>query len=440
MVLPVRYARSGEVSIAYAEMGAGPADIVYIPGFASSLADIPGPMTGAEVDALARFARVVLFDKRGTGLSERSVGIADLETRMDDVRAVMDAVGLDAAHLLGNSEGGPMSLLFAATYPDRVLSLGLAGTFARFVQGDDHPWMPTPEEHQTIRQLAVEFWGTGQVAAAVIPEEQRTAERIAQLAQSEILAASPLAVGQLIDMDMGIDVRSVLPTISVPTLVIHAIDDNLVPVESGRYLAEHIPGARLVEFEQGGHATAAQDRPLWMDAYEEMVTGHVPEVPTDRVLATVLFTDIVDSTALAAEHGDADWRRLLDAHDATVRREVEAHRGVLVKSTGDGALARFDGPGRAVACAQAIASGVAGLGLATRSGAHTGEVVLRGDDVGGIAVHIASRVADRAKPGEVLVSRTVKDLTAGSGLTFEDRGEHELKGVPDPWQLYAAVG
>jgi class 3 adenylate cyclase len=255
-----------------------------------------------------------------------------------------------------------------------------------------------------------------------------------------VQSASPKAVVQLLEMNLSIDVRAVLPSINVPTLVMHALGDPIVPVESGRYLAEHIPNARLFETDTVGHVTTAPGRPPWMDPYEEMVTGHAPSAaPADRVLATVLFTDIVESTQTAATRGDAEWRRLLDRHDRASRREVEAHRGVLVKSTGDGILAHFDGPGRAVACARAIDRDVGGFGLQTRAGAHTGEVELRGEDIGGIAVHIASRVAGLAGPGEVLVSRTVKDLTAGSGLAFEDRGEHELKGVPDSWQLYAAV-
>jgi class 3 adenylate cyclase/esterase/lipase len=358
---------------------------------------------------------------------------------MDDVRAVMDAVGLERAHLLGVSEGGPMSILFAATYPERVLSLTLSGTFARFVRGEDHPWLPTIAEREAATKLVEEYWGSGHVLGAFLAEDERTPEVFARLAEIEMASASPKAVVQLLEMNMSIDVRSILPSINVPTLVVQNTGDQQVPPECGRYLAEHIPGARLLEIEGGAHLTLAPGRRPWMDAFEELVTGQRATPDADRVLATVLFTDIVSSTELAAERGDAAWRVVLDRHDAAVRREVEAHRGVLVKSTGDGALARFDGPGRAVACARAIGHHVADLGLRVRAGAHTGEVELRGDDIGGIAVHIASRVADLAGPDEVLVSRTVKDLTAGSGIVFEDRGEHALKGVADPWRLYAAV-
>lgn len=432
----VQYARSGDVSIAYVDFPGGPADVVYVDGFTTNVG-----ISEAYVNWLhdvSRFARVVNLDKRGVGLSERSVGVADLETRMDDVRAVMDAVGLERAHLLGVSEGGPMSILFAATYPDRVESLTLVSTFARFASGGDHPWMSTAAQHETTTRLMEEHWGSGRCLGAFLPREERTPENLARLADYEVHSASPMAVRQLMDMNASIDVTSVLPSISVPTLVVLTTGDQQVPPQCGRYLAEHIPGAQLLEI-PGTHLSLEPGRRPWMDAFEELVTGQRAAPVLDRVLATVLFTDIVSSTELAAERGDAAWRDTLDRHDAAVRREVATHRGVLVKSTGDGVLARFDGPGRAVACARAIGDEVARLGVRVRAGAHTGEVELRGDDIGGIAVHIASRVAGLAGPGEVLVSRTVKDLTAGSGLTFEDRGEHALKGVADPWHLYAAV-
>jgi len=431
----VRYARSDDVSIAYRVFEGGPDDVVMVPGFVSNVAHLHD--TAPWLLDVQRFARVICFDKRGTGLSERAVGIADMETRMDDVRAVMDAVGLERAHLIGASEGGPMSLLFAATYPERVRSLTLYGTFATFVRRDDHPWLPTGAERLEVADLAARHWGSGLVLARFLAESERTEENVAALADHEVRSASPKSLVQLLEMNISIDVRDVLGAINVPTLVIHHIEDEQVPVESGEYLAEHIADSRLV-LVPGGHFTLDSSRRPWMDAFEELVTGHHPEVPTDRVLATVLFTDIVSSTEQAAAQGDSAWRSVLDRHDAAVRREVEAHRGVLVKSTGDGALARFDGPGRAVACARAISQDVAAFGLVLRAGAHTGEVELRGDDIGGIAVHIASRVAGLAGPDEVWVSRTVKDLTAGSGLAFEDRGEHALKGVPDTWQLYAA--
>jgi pimeloyl-ACP methyl ester carboxylesterase len=275
---------------------------------------------------------VVTFDKRGVGLSERSVGIADLETRMDDVRAVMDAVGLERAHLHGVSEGGPMSILFAATYPERVQSLTLRSTFARFARSDDHPWMPTVAEREKTTRFVEEHWGEGLVAGSFLAKEELTAELKAEIAEAEMQGASPRAIAQLMEMNMSIDVRSILPSINVPTLVVHFTGDPVVPVECGRYLADHIPGARLVELEGSAHRTLLPDRPRWMDAFEELVTGHPAAPDADRVLATVLFTDIVSSTQLAAERGDAAWRSILDSHDAAVRREVETHRGVLVKS------------------------------------------------------------------------------------------------------------
>jgi class 3 adenylate cyclase len=429
----VRYARSDGVSIAFVDFPGGAADVVCIRGAASNVTHMDRVSWLPEV---RRFARVVAFDKRGVGLSERSVGVPDLETRMDDVRAVMDATGLERAHLLGISEGGPMSILFTATYPERVQSLTLLSTFARFVRGNDHPWMPTVEEREATTMLVEEHWGSGHVMSAFLAEEERTPEMIAQFAEIEIESASPRAAAQLMEMNMSIDVRSILSSINVPTLVAHSTGDQQVPVECGRYLAEHIPGARLLVDDGGAHATMQPDRPGWLDAFEELVTGHRAAPPVDRVLATVLFTDIVSSTELASERGDATWRAILDRHDVAVRREIDTYRGVFVKSTGDGMLAHFDGPGRAVACASAITKAVATLGVRVRSGAHTGEIELRGDDIAGIAVHIASRVAGLAGPGELLVSRTVKDLTVGSGLAFEDRGEHLLKGVTDPWQLY----
>ncbi len=425
------------MSIAYVDQPGGPADVVVVPGFASNVGNttLSAPLQAE----LHKFARVVAFDKRGTGLSERSVGIADMETRMDDVRAVMDAVGLERAHLLGISEGGPMSILFAATYPDRVQSLTLYGTFARFVRSDDHPWMPTALEREATTKLCEEHWGSGLILGAFVAPEDRTPELLATLADVEVQSASPKAVVQLMEMNASIDVRSVLSAINVPTLVVHGTSDMQAPIACGRYLAEHITDAHLLEVDDGPHLNVKPGRPQWVDAFEEHVTGHLHEPDIDRVLATVLFTDIVSSTELATERGDAAWSDILDRHDDAARQAIDRYRGVLVKSTGDGVLARFDGPGRAVACAGAIGDAVAALGLQVRAGAHTGEVELRGDDIGGIAVHIASRVASLAGPGEVLVSRTVKDLTVGSGITFHERGEHALKGVADPWQLFAAI-
>jgi class 3 adenylate cyclase len=440
----VRYARRGDVHVAYAVIGDGPIDVVFIPGFVSNLnrsLDPEGwPTAATLLERMARFARVITFDKVGTGLSDRSVDVPGLEVRMDDVRAVMDAVGSERAALVGVSEGGPMSILFAATFPERVQSLTLFGTFASFTRSDDHPWMPTVEEH-AARRLAVEqYWGTGLVLATFCPAGEVTDDNLEDFGATEIACASPGAVVRLMEMSGLIDVRSILPTISVPTLVVHATGDNTVPFACGEYLARHIHGARFLPIDFPAHLSVLRTSGAivdWVDDFEEFVTGVRPIGFADRVLATVLYTDIVDSTARASTLGDAEWKQLLDRHDRLVGREIDRHRGILVKSTGDGALARFDGPARAVSCGLAIADAAPELGLEVRAGLHTGEIELRGDDIGGISAHVGARVAALAGPREVLVSRTVRDLVAGSGLTFADRGEHELRGVPDRWHVYA---
>jgi class 3 adenylate cyclase/alpha-beta hydrolase superfamily lysophospholipase len=438
----IQYARSGDVHIAYATVGEGPLDVVFVPGFVSSLestfADMDSGL-GALVERLSRFARVTTFDKRGTGLSDRSVGIAGLEERMDDVRSVMDAVGIDHAHLLGVSEGGPMSILFAATFPDRTLSLTLCGSFASFVRTADHPWMPTLAERAKNREMVEALWGQGRVLGRMFPRNEVTPEVKERLASAELRSASPGAVVQLLAMNEEIDVRAILPTIAVPTLVVHDTGDETVPFPSGEYLAEHIPGARLLPQHIGAHISADPGWLDWLSDFEEFTTGARPAEFTDRVLSTVLFSDIVGSTDLAVKIGDDAWRQLLDRHDEIVRREISRCRGQQVKHTGDGVLARFDGPARAVACGLAIAESLRPLGIAVRTGVHTGEIELRGDDIGGIGVHVGARIMALAQPDEVLVSRTVRDLTAGSGLSFADHGEHELKGIPDRWQVYRAA-
>ena len=438
----IQYARSGEVHIAYAAVGEGPLDVVFVPGFVSSidqtLTDLDVGL-GAIVDRVSRFARVTTFDKRGTGLSDRSVGIAGLEERMDDVRSVMDAVGIERAHLLGVSEGGPMSILFAATFPERTQSLTLYGSFASFVRTDDHPWMPTREERAQTRERVEEIWGQGRVLAQLFPVAEVTPETKERLAASELRCASPGAVMQLLAMNDDIDVRAILPTIAVPTLVVHNTGDDTIPYPSGQYLAEHIPGARLVSQDVNAHIAIDPASLEWLADFEEFTTGARPAEFTDRVLSTVLFSDIVGSTDHASMIGDEAWRRLLDRHDEIVSRELARFRGAQVKYTGDGVLARFDGPARAVACGLAIAEALRALGITVRTGVHTGEIELRGNDIGGIGVHVGARIMALAQPDEVLVSRTVRDLTAGSGLSFDDRGEHVLKGIPDLWQVYRAA-
>lgn len=446
MAPKVHYARRGNLHIAYAVIGDGSIDVVFIPGFVSNLTRTldPGQWATAAtwLQRLARFARVITFDKIGTGLSDRSTDIPSLEDRMDDVRAVMDAVGSERAALFGISEGGPMSILFAATFPERVHSLTLYGACATFRRTDDHPWAASTEEQASSRRLVDEYWGTGLCLATLVPAGEVTDDNLGAFGEAEVACASPGAVMRLMEMNSLIDVRSVLPAISVPTLVVHAMNDNSVPFLSGEYLAQHIPHARFLPIEFNAHLSVFQTTGAiidWVDDFEEFVTGVRPIGFTDRVLATVLYTDIVDSTARASTLGDAAWKQLLDRHDRMIGREIDRHRGILVKSTGDGVLARFDGPARAVSCSLAIADAASEeLGLEVRAGLHTGEIELRGDDIGGISAHLGARVAALAGPHEVLVSRTVRDLVAGSGLSFTDRGEHELKGVPDRWQIYAA--
>jgi class 3 adenylate cyclase/pimeloyl-ACP methyl ester carboxylesterase len=435
----VRYARSGDVDIAYAVFGAGPIDVVIIPGFVSALDLVLEGVLSGLIETLSPLARVITFDKRGTGLSDRVSALPNIETRMDDLRAVMDAAESERAHLLGVSEGGPMSMLFAATFPERVLSLGLYGTFASFVRTDDQPWMPTTEERDAVNAVLNERWGSGRSLSFFLPRDELTEETFELLARFETRSATPRAVVTLNQMNAEIDVRTVIGSIAVPTLIVHPTADRIIPVESARYLAQNIPGARLIETTLANHVSTRPDwTNEWSGDYIEFITGTKPEPAIDRVLSTVLFTDIVDSTRVAVSQGDAAWKDLLDRHDSVMRREVERFRGTLVKHTGDGVLARFDGPARAVSCGLAAADRVKALGINVRTGVHTGEVELRGDDIGGIAVHVGARVMAMAGAGEVLVTRTVRDLTAGSGLTFTDRGEHELKGVPERWQVFQA--
>jgi class 3 adenylate cyclase len=388
---------------------------------------------------LASFSRTIVFDKRGSGLSDRIPGVATLEERMDDVRAVLDALGSERAAVLGVSEGGPMSVLFAATYPERTSALVLYGTMAKFTASADYPWgFPVDSFEQLVGTL-IGSWGRPD--SPVIPLLAPTLagdEHFREFwARFERAAASPGAFAALMRMNAEIDVRHVLPTIRVPALVLHRTGDSAVSVDQGRYIAERIPGAKYVELPGTDHLPAAGDFNALLDEIEEFLTGarHAPE--TDRVLATVLFTDIVGATDRAAKLGDRAWRALLEEHHAAVRREISRFGGREVKTVGDGFLVTFDGPARAIRCARAASEAVRRLGLELRAGLHTGECERMGDDVGGIAVHIGARVAASAAPGEILVSSTVKDLVAGSGLRFAERGVRVLKGVPGEWRLYA---
>jgi class 3 adenylate cyclase len=439
MQAETRYAKSGDVNIAYQVVGEGPLDLVLVPGFVSHLEiDWEDPGYAHYLSRLASFARLIRFDKRGTGLSDRPGGLPDLETRMDDVRAVMDAAGSERAALFGYSEGGPLSVLFAATYPDRVTALVLYGTYAKRRDPDeDYPWAPTWEARQTYSEELEREWGWESDMQRMSPSAD---EAMARWWSSRArAAASPGAARDLILMNSNIDVRALLPAVRVPTLVLHRSGDRDSRPEEGRYIAGRIPGARFVELPGVDHFPSI-DADQILDEVQEFLTGVRRGPDPDRVLATVLFTDIVGSTDHAAELGDRRWRELLDAHGAAVRRELERFSGREVDSAGDGVFAVFDGPARAIRCAAAIREGVRDLGLELRAGVHTGEVELAGSAVRGIAVHTGSRVAEVAAPGEVLVSSTVRDLVAGSGLAFEDRGEHALKGIPEPKRLFAVVG
>ena len=432
-----RYAKSGDVNIAYQLMGDGPFDLVLISGFVSHLdLDLDEPRMAYFLRRLASFSRLIRFDKRGTGLSDRPGGLPDLETRMDDVRAVMDAVGSERAAFLGYSEGGPMSCLFAATYPERTSALVLYASYAkRQDPDDDYPWASTQSERQTYAEQMEREWGVESDLGSMAPNADAALR--AWWARRARAAASPAAARDLVLMNSLIDTRAVLPTIRVPTLVLHRTGDRDSRVEEGRYLAEHIPGARFVELAGDDHFVAIEADQI-LDEVEEFLTGTRPVREPDRVLATVLFTDIVGSSQRASELGDRAWRGLLAAHNSVVRHELERFQGREVDTAGDGFLATFDGPARAVRCAHAIQAEMAELGLELRAGLHTGEVELVDGKVAGIAVHTGARVAALAGSGEVLVSSTVKDLVAGSGIRFEDHGEHELKGV-GAWRLYSVV-
>jgi class 3 adenylate cyclase len=431
-----RYAKSGDVNIAYQVVGDGPRDLVLVPGFVSHLdLDWEEPRYAHFLRRLASFSRLIAFDKRGTGLSDRPGGLPDLETRMDDVRAVMDAAGSEQAALFGYSEGGPMCILFAATYPERTSSLVLYGTYAKRRDPDEeYPWAPTWETRQADADEIEREWGAEANLGTMAPSADEAMVRWWRARARA--SASPGAAKALILMNSQIDVRHVLPTIHVPTLVLHRSGDRDSRPEEGRYIAERIPGARFVELEGEDHLVSIHPDEI-LDEVEEFLTGVRRGPDPDRVLATVLFTDIVGSTERANELGDRAWRELLERHHELVRRHLARFHGREVDTAGDGFLATFDGPARAIRCARAIADAVRHLGLQVRAGVHTGEVELANGDIRGITVHVGARVATSARPGEVLVSSTVKDLVAGAGIAFEERGTHELKGVPGEWRLYA---
>ena len=445
MMPQTRYAQAPDgVSIAYQVLGDGPRDLVWVPGWVSHLeAAWEEPTLARFFERLASFSRLILFDKRGTGMSDRgSVSeLPTLETRMSDVLAVCDAVGSDRAALLGVSEGAPMCALFAATYPGRTTAIILFGGYARRLEAPDYPIGSSLEAREAFHEEIARDWG-GPVGLDIRAPSRIHDERFrANWARYLRMGASPAAVLALTRMNAEIDVRPILGSIRVPTLVVHRSGDRTIPVEAGRYLAEHIPKASLVEVPGDDHLPWIGDPDRVLGEIEEFLTGVRHQAEPDRVLATVLFTDIVGSTKRAAELGDKAWGELLHAHHAVVREQLARYGGHEMGTAGDGFLATFDGPARAARCGLAIASAVRQLGLEIRAGLHTGEVEQTPDGgIRGLAVHIGARIGALAKPGEVLASRTVKDLVVGSGLVFEDRGAATLRGVPDEWQLYAVSG
>jgi pimeloyl-ACP methyl ester carboxylesterase len=425
-----RYARSGDVNIAYQVVGDGPLDLVVVPGWISNVEMFwEEPMVARFFRVLAGFSRLIIFDKRGTGLSDRSIALPTLEDRMDDVRAVLDAVGSERAALFGYSEGGPMCALFAATYPERTTALIMYGAYAKRLWSTDYPWAPTSAEREAWYASLMTDWG-GPVDLTTLAPSLAADDRFCQWwAKYLRLSASPGTAVALGKMNAEIDIRHILPAIRVPTLIVHRTGDRDAPVECGRHMAAIIPGAKYVELPGDDHLVFASDYGALLDEIGEFLTGMKVARVGDRVLATVMVTDIIGSTRLATELGDQDWSALLQLHGVKVRDQLARYRGVERNQTGDGFVATFDGPARAIRCARAIANELTTIGIDVRIGLHAGEVELIGDDVGGIAVHIAARIADLARGGEILISGTVTDLIAGSGIHLEDRGRHTLKGV-----------
>jgi class 3 adenylate cyclase len=439
MAPSARYAKSGDTHIAYVVEGDGPIDLVWVPTWVSQVEHLwDDPQLAAAFERLTSFCRLIMFDRRGSGLSDPMEGAPTLEEQMDDVLAVMDAAGSERAAVMGMLEGGPMAILFAATHPQRVSALTLYATFARATWAPDYDWAWPAEERRARQEDFISHWGEGLVAGGTAPSRLQADDAFREWAgRLERLAASPATIRRIYDLIGEVDVRHVLQSVRVPTLVMHRREDPFIKIEHSRYLAEHIPGARLVEFEGSDNLIAAGDSESILGEMEEFLTGTRHQREPDRVLATVLFTDIVGSTERAAELGDSRWRSVLERHDDLVGQEIRHHRGRAVKSTGDGVLATFDGPARAIRAAAHIGEAVGELGIAIRAGLHTGECEVIGEDVGGLAVHIGARVMGEAEPGEVLVSSTVKDLVVGSGIEFEERGSRALKGVPGEWRLFA---
>ncbi len=438
MAPETRYARSGEIHIAYQVVGDGPIDLLFVPSWISQVEHYwEEPVVARYFNRMASFSRLVMFDRRGSGLSDPVLTPPTLEEQMDDLVAVMDAAGSERAAVFAQLEGGAMAAMFAATHPERTRALILYEAMPRMSWAPDYDWPLRSEEREAyVRNGA---WGDGSRILGIAPHSAENDRLRRWFAKLERLAASPGTAARLMRWNGEIDVRAVLPSIQAPTLVLHRAGDRFIDIRHSRYLAEHIPGARYLELPGSDALSFGPESERLLDEVEQFVTGARKLPDPERILATVMFSDIVDSTSRAAELGDRTWRQLLETLEGVVVGELDRFRGRAIKTMGDGVLATFDGPARAIRCADAIRQAMAEFGLEVRSGLHTGEIEVMGADVGGIAVHIGARVNAIAGPGEVLVSGTVKDLVVGSGIAFEDRGEHELKGVPGSWRLFAVA-
>jgi class 3 adenylate cyclase len=441
MLPKTKYARSGDVRIAYQISGDGPVDVVWAPGTMSHLdLDWEIPQRALFFERFSKFCRLIRFDKRGTGLSDRPLKMATLEERTDDIRAVMDDIGIERANVFGVSEGGSMACLFAGTYPQRVISLLVWGAQARWIASPDHPWAQTQKEHDEMVAMIDDDWPSFDYLTGPGAGLGRDADPafIESLGRYMRAAASPSAVRAYEIMNGQIDTRPILPSIQAPTLVMNRTGDPCARVAAARDMASRIPGAKFKEYPGNSHSMMLDDMEIVLSDIQEFITGKRPIDSYDRILATVLFLDIASSTERAVALGDTGWRNVLNSYYAIVRKELARFRGKEINTTGDSFVATFDGPARAIRCALAIASAVRQLGIDVRAGVHTGECELMGDNIGGIAVHIGARIMAQAEPGSVLVSGTVKDLVSGSGIDFQNRGVHQLKGVPGEWRLFAA--
>jgi class 3 adenylate cyclase/pimeloyl-ACP methyl ester carboxylesterase len=442
MSSPIRYADSGGLQIAYQVVGSGPLDVVFAFDWAANLELVwENPQTERFLRRFSNYARLILFDMRGVGLSDPVEDLPPIEAWMEDVRSVMKAVGSERAALVGHGHAGQLCMLVAAIHPEQTQALVTINSYARLARASDYPWGLPPGAQEAALKAIEAAWGTGVVMySSLAPSSPDLAYAMGWLARLERVTGSPRRAALKQRLIFDVDVRDVLLTITVPTLVVQSKGNRWIRPGHGKYLADHIPGARYLECPGEGHwPWVSGEAEAFMDEVEEFLTGARRSAELDRVLTTVAITDIVGSTEIASGVGDRRWRDLLEVHESVARREIEVARGRLVKLTGDGLVATFDGPARAVRCVESIAQLLGAVGLRIRAGLHTGEVELLGDDIGGIAVHIAARLAGLSRPGEVLVSSAVKDLVVGSGISFEDRGGHALKGVPDEWRVFAAA-